>query len=99
MLDPDPFTNTDRRPAVEGPFHEHEVGLAMRNSGILLEALRHDVTPAGLHYLLSHFDVPYVPQGQWQVEIAGQLERPGAIALEAIKRLPSRTLRVTLECA
>jgi DMSO/TMAO reductase YedYZ molybdopterin-dependent catalytic subunit len=99
MLDPNPFTDTARRPAVEGPFHEREIELAMRNSGILLEALRHDVTPAGLHYLLSHFDVPYVPQGQWQVEIAGKVERPGAIALEAVKRLPSRTLRVTLECA
>jgi DMSO/TMAO reductase YedYZ molybdopterin-dependent catalytic subunit len=99
MLDPSPFTNTARRPAVEGPFHQHEVGLAIRNSGILLEALRHDVTPVGLHYLLSHFDVPYVPDGNWQVEIAGRLRRPGAIALDEIKRLPCRTLCVTLECA
>ena len=99
MLDPNPFTSTARRPAVDGPFHAHEVALAMRNSGILLEALRHDVTPAGLHYLLSHFDLPYVQDGKWQVEIAGRLKRPGTIALEEIKRLPSRTLRVTLECA
>jgi DMSO/TMAO reductase YedYZ molybdopterin-dependent catalytic subunit len=99
MPDPNPFTNTARRPAVEGPYHAHEVGLALRNSGILLEALRHDVTPAGLHYLLSHFDVPYVPDGTWPVEIAGRVRRPGTIALEEIKRLPSRTLRVTLECA
>jgi DMSO/TMAO reductase YedYZ molybdopterin-dependent catalytic subunit len=99
MPHPDPFTNTNRRPAVEGPFHAHEVGLALRNSGIPLEALRHDVTPAGLHYLLSHFDVPYVPDGNWQVGIAGRVRRPGTIALEEITRLPSRTLRVTLECA
>src|SRR5262245_18414449 len=99
MPDPSPFTNTDRRPAVDGPFHAHEVGLAMRNSGILLEALRHDVTPAGLHYLLSHFDVPYVPDDKWQVEIAGRVRRPGTIALAQIKRLPSRTLCVTLTCA
>jgi hypothetical protein len=30
MPDPNPFTNTNRRPAVEGPFHAHEVALALR---------------------------------------------------------------------
>jgi DMSO/TMAO reductase YedYZ molybdopterin-dependent catalytic subunit len=57
------------------------------------------VTPAGLHYLLSHFDVPYVPDSEWQVAIAGRVRRPGTIALAQLKRLPTRTLRVTLECA
>jgi len=84
---------------VEGPFHQHEVGLALRNAGTLLEALHHDVTPAGLHYHLSHFDVPYVGEAPWAVEIAGRVRRPGAIALGEIMRLPARTLRVTLECA
>ena len=41
-----------------------EVRLANRNYGVLLEALRHDVTPTGLHYLLNHFDVPYVADGR-----------------------------------
>ena len=58
-------------------FIGEEVGLANRNYGILLEALRHDVTPTGLHYLLNHFDVPYVPDAGWQVEIAGRVGRPG----------------------
>src|SRR6516162_5168925 len=99
MPEPNPFANTNRRPGVDGPFHRHEVELAMRNSGILLEALHHDVTPAGLHYLLSHFDVPYVGEAPWAVQIAGRVRRPGAIALAQIMRLPARTLRVTLECA
>jgi DMSO/TMAO reductase YedYZ molybdopterin-dependent catalytic subunit len=94
-----PFLATGRRPHVEGPFHLHEVGLANRNSGILLEALRHDVTPVGLHYLLNHFDVPYVAGDGWQVEVAGRVARPEAVPLEDIKRWPARTLRVTLECA
>ena len=38
-----------------GGFSRHEVELANRNSGVLLEALRHDVTPVGLHYLLCLF--------------------------------------------
>jgi len=100
MTATNPFTSTERRPHVEGPFHAHELGLTGRNSGILLESLRHDVTPTGLHYLLNHFDVPYVPaEAGWKVDIAGRVRNAGAVSLDAIKLLPSRTLRVTLECA
>ena len=100
MIQDSPFLPTKRRPNADGPYHAHEVGLANRNSGILLEALRHDVTPVGLHYLLNHFDVPYVPaDAGWRVEIGGRVRNAGAISLEEIKRLPSRTQRVTLECA
>ena len=60
MATGNPFLDTERRPHTDGLFHANEVGLSNRNSGILLETLRHDVTPAGLHYLLNHFDVPYV---------------------------------------
>ncbi len=99
MADADPFLSTERRRNVEGPYLAEEVQLANRNSGILLEALRYDVTPVGMHYLLSHFDVPYVADGNWQVELAGCVARPGAISLDEIKPFPARTLRVTLECA
>jgi hypothetical protein len=34
-----------------------ELGQATRNRGMPLEALAHDVTPVGLHYLLIHFDI------------------------------------------
>ena len=37
-----------------------ELQLAARNHGMPLEALRYDVTPAGLHYLLIHYDIPVV---------------------------------------
>jgi len=39
-----------------------ELQLAARNHGLPLEALRHDVTPLGLHYLLTHFDIPHVDE-------------------------------------
>lgn len=32
-----------------------ELQLAARNHGMPLEALRHTVTPVGLHYLLIHY--------------------------------------------
>jgi DMSO/TMAO reductase YedYZ molybdopterin-dependent catalytic subunit len=94
-----PFQSTERRPNIEGPFEPEEVQLANRNSGILLEALRYDVTPAGMHYLLNHFDVPYIADDRWQVEIAGRVARAGSISVRDICKLPARTLPVTLECA
>jgi DMSO/TMAO reductase YedYZ molybdopterin-dependent catalytic subunit len=99
MSQSNPFTASERRANIEGPFQREEVALANRNSGILLETLRHDVTPAGLHYLLSHFDVPYVAGDTWQVEVAGRVDRPGSISLDEIRSFPARTLPVTLECA
>jgi DMSO/TMAO reductase YedYZ molybdopterin-dependent catalytic subunit len=87
-----------RRPPIVGRFTREEVGLATRNSGMPLEALRYDVTPAGLHYLLIHFDIPYAEPG-WRLEVSGLVEEPASIDLEDLKKLPSRTLRVTLECA
>jgi DMSO/TMAO reductase YedYZ molybdopterin-dependent catalytic subunit len=100
MADTNPFLDHPSKSHVDGPFHREEVALANRNSGLLLEALRHDVTPAGLHYLLNHFDVPFVPDvSQWSVAVSGDVDRPFAISLDEIKALPQRTLRVTLECA
>ncbi len=95
-----PFTNPTPRDHLEGPFLREEVVLANRNHGILLEALRHDVTPAGLHYLLNHFDVPYVEDAAtWRLEIGGRVRKPLALSVAQLKSLPQRTLRVTLECA
>ena len=37
-----------------------ELGLAARNHAMPLEALRYPVTPVGMHYLLTHFDIPVV---------------------------------------
>src|SRR2546425_12471234 len=39
-----------RRPPIVGRYTAEEVELATRNHGMPLEALRYDVTPAGLHY-------------------------------------------------
>ena len=99
MANPDPFQSTERRASVEGPYLPEEVQLANRNHGILLEALRYDVTPAGLHYLLNHFDVPHVTGERWQVDVRGCVARPASVSLDEIRALPSRTLAVTLECA
>ena len=87
-----------RRPPIVGRYLREEVVLASRNSGMPLEALRYDVTPAGLHYLLIHFDIPAAHAG-WTLSIGGKVSKPRAFSMDEIGAMPSKTLRVTLECA
>ena len=87
-----------RRPPMVGRFVREEVALASRNSGMPLEALRYDVTPAGLHYLLIHFDIPDAGT-DWSLSLGGLVAKPRSLSLQEIRSLPARTLRVTLECA
>jgi DMSO/TMAO reductase YedYZ molybdopterin-dependent catalytic subunit len=99
MSQPNPFSEAKRREHVTAAFAIDEVRLANRNAGILLEALRYDVTPVGLHYLLNHFDVPYSKEDAWRLSITGRLDTPLCLKISDLKQLPARTLRVTMECA
>src|SRR5271169_3508956 len=95
-----PIFHPEKRGLTKGAFSREEVRLANRNPGTLLETLRYNLTPLGLHYLLIHFDVPYVPSAaDWTLDIGGLVERPLKFTLEELKRCTERTLRVTLECA
>ena len=76
-----------------------ELVLAGRNHSMPLEMLRHDVTPAGLHYLLIHFDVPYTDGEGWRVEVGGHVRTPLTLDLETIRSLPAVTHQVAMECA
>jgi DMSO/TMAO reductase YedYZ molybdopterin-dependent catalytic subunit len=96
----DSIVQHGQRSHTAGDFAREEVGLANRNSGLPLEALRYDVTPAGMHFLLTHFDVPFVASANnWRVEIAGRVRNPLSLLCTEIQKLPAKTLRVTLECA
>jgi sulfane dehydrogenase subunit SoxC len=81
---------------VEGISLE-ELQLAARNHGMPLEALRWPVTPIGLHYLLIHFDVPYVDPGNWRLTVRG--ERELSLGLDELRQRPRAELTVTMECA
>jgi DMSO/TMAO reductase YedYZ molybdopterin-dependent catalytic subunit len=76
-----------------------ELQLAARNHGMPLEALRYDVTPVGLHYLLIHFDIPPADERTWRLEIGGRVATPTTLTMEALRRRPAVTAPVTLECA
>jgi DMSO/TMAO reductase YedYZ molybdopterin-dependent catalytic subunit len=78
---------------------EQELALAARNHGMPLEALRYDLTPLGLHYLLIHYDIPAIEARDWRLRVDGQVRRPFDLDLAALRALPARTVRVTMECA
>src|SRR5215475_13673155 len=76
-----------------------ELGLAARNHGIPLEALRYDLTPPGLHYLLIHYDIPVLDGPSWRLRVDGLVRQPLEFDLDALRALPRHTVRVTMECA
>jgi sulfane dehydrogenase subunit SoxC len=86
-------------PVATPPLTTDELGLATRNHGFLLEALRYPVTPLGLHYLLIHYDIPMVDPASWVLEIGGAVDRPLRLTLEELRTRPVVTQQATMECA
>jgi DMSO/TMAO reductase YedYZ molybdopterin-dependent catalytic subunit len=76
-----------------------ELALAARNHAMPLEALRYDLTPIGLHYLLVHYDIPDVDAAQWRLRIDGAVGQALEFDLAALRGLPRVSVAVTLECA
>jgi DMSO/TMAO reductase YedYZ molybdopterin-dependent catalytic subunit len=87
------------KPPTDGPLTFEELQLAGRNRGMPLEALRYDITPTGLHYLLIHFDIPAVDASSWRLRLDGLVDRPLELTLDELRTRPRRTVPVTLECA
>ncbi|MET8286904.1 sulfite oxidase [Streptomyces sp. NPDC048448] len=87
---------------VAGPGEDisrQELALAARNHGLPLEALRYDVTPPGLHYVQTHYDIPYAEGSPWTLSIGGRVRRPRVLGTAELTSYPAVTRRVTMECA
>jgi sulfite dehydrogenase len=76
-----------------------ELQLAARNHGMPLEALRYDLTPAGLHYVLVHYDIPAASAANWRLTVDGCVEQPLSFGMTELRAMGRQTVRVTLECA
>jgi sulfane dehydrogenase subunit SoxC len=76
-----------------------ELRLAARNHGMPLEALRYEITPVGMHYLLTHYDIPDVDPGRWRLTIGGHVAAPLTLKLAELAARPRVTRTLTLECA
>ncbi|CAN5581442.1 hypothetical protein BH24CHL9_BH24CHL9_03920 [soil metagenome] len=90
---------TGPTPGSDDAYTETEIALAGRNRGMPLEMLRHDITPVGMHYMLTHFDVPDLDPARWRLKVDGLVERPLSLSLDDLRGRGSQTLPVTLECA
>jgi DMSO/TMAO reductase YedYZ molybdopterin-dependent catalytic subunit len=80
-------------------FSREEVGLALRNPGMPLEALRRRVTPIGMHYVLVHFDIPEVDPVTFQLAVDGLVRTPATLTLEDLRARPAVSMPVMMECA
>jgi sulfane dehydrogenase subunit SoxC len=92
------FFKLRREPMVSDITLE-ELQSATRNHGMPLEGLQYDITPIGMHYLLIHFDIPYVDQTAWRLQIDGRVARNLSLSLEDLRSRPRVTAPVTIECA
>src|SRR2546423_6309922 len=65
-----------------------ELQLAARNHGMPLEALRYPLTPVGLHYLLTHYDIPAVDPASWRLGGARHVGRAWSVPLDELPARP-----------
>ncbi|KAB1144703.1 sulfite oxidase [Streptomyces luteolifulvus] len=93
--------STSARLATPGEgLGQDELALAARNHGLPLEAMRYDITPPGLHYILTHYDIPHVPDdAAWRLTVNGRVRHPLSLSPAQLRTRPAVTTRVTLECA
>ena len=97
---------TDERPdrpavpvATSDGITPEELQLAARNHGMPLEALAADITPVGLHYLLIHFDVPFLDEAHFRLSVGGRVDRELVLSMDDIRARPRVSMAVTMECA
>jgi sulfane dehydrogenase subunit SoxC len=84
---------------VDAQITVEELQLAARNHALPLEALRWDVTPIGLHYLLTHFDIPDVDPATWGLTVDGEVDNELELSLEDLRSRAVVEIPSTMECA
>ncbi len=57
------------------------------------------ITPNDLFYVRHHLYAPSVDVDGWKLTVGGEVQNPLALTLDELKRMPKRTVTVTLECA
>ncbi|WP_147471587.1 sulfite oxidase [Nocardia stercoris] len=69
------------------------------NAETPLSALTGRTTPNALFYQRNHFRIPVLDPNRWRLRIGGLVAHPSEWTLADLRRMPSRTTTVTLECA
>jgi len=94
-LEPDDWRHTDRRDDITSA----ELQLAKRCHGAHIETLSQEVTAVGSHYLLIHYDVPYLNAETFRLTVCGLVEKELSLSLPEIRSRPSTTQAVLMACA
>jgi DMSO/TMAO reductase YedYZ molybdopterin-dependent catalytic subunit len=85
------------------PRPQHSGLIVRQKSPLNLEypfsALSDWLTPTDQFFVRNHFAVPRFDATTWRLTIDGAVNRPLALSLAELKRLPSRTLTAAVECA
>lgn len=63
-----------------------------------LHALKGIITPNGLHFTRTHNGVAQIDPNKWRLMIHGLVEKPIVLTLDQLKRYPSETRVLALEC-
>jgi DMSO/TMAO reductase YedYZ molybdopterin-dependent catalytic subunit len=57
------------------------------------------LTPNERFYVRNHFAQPKLDVAKWALKVEGAVERPLELSYDELKKLPSKTVTATLECA
>src|SRR3954471_11803011 len=75
------------------------VKLSPFNAESAIEELAPEITPTDGFYVRSNFKVPQLSAATHRVAVAGNVERPLDLGLDDLRRLGTRTILTTMECA
>jgi len=80
-------------------FTREEVLQAQRCHSMHMEGICYPTTPIGMHFLLIHYDVPFVDPETYELSVEGLVREPLTLTLEDIKARPSVSEPVMMECS
>ena len=57
------------------------------------------ITPTKSFYVRTHFPIPKIDKNEWRLRIEGEVEKPFQIEYDELRKLESKKIPATLECA
>jgi DMSO/TMAO reductase YedYZ molybdopterin-dependent catalytic subunit len=87
-----------RRDAIDGGLRvrrEHPLSCEASPAGFIGGV----ATPNSRFYIRNHFEMPRLDPTAFRLKVGGLAERPQSFSLDDLRRMPSQSLTVTLECA
>jgi DMSO/TMAO reductase YedYZ molybdopterin-dependent catalytic subunit len=64
-----------------------------------LDVFTSRITPIDSFYLRNHFDVPQLDPSTWKLSVGGLVDKPLALSLADLEKMPQTTVEAVLQCA